>query len=74
MSVTDETSHDPIVPCGALEQSVDSLRHSTMAAWSSAVDFGAHSVVGIPGATRLVLRVRVRVKLRVEVRVNVKVK
>ena len=46
MSVTAETSHDPIGPCGPLEQSVDSLRHSTKASWSSDLDFGAHAVVG----------------------------
>ena len=51
MSVTAETSQNPIRPYGPLEQSVDSFRHSTIAAWSSALDFGANAVV----------RVRVRV-------------
>ena len=47
MSITAETSQDPIGPCGLLEQSVgDSFRHSTMAALSSVLDFGAHPVVG----------------------------
>ena len=47
ISVTDsETSHDPIRPCGPLEQSEFSFRHSRMAAWSSHLDSGAHSVVG----------------------------
>ena len=47
MSVTAETSQDPIGPCGPLEQSAgDSSRHSVMAALSSALDFGAHPVVG----------------------------
>ena len=46
MSVTAETSQDPIGPCGPLEQSVDSCRHSLMAARSSALDSGAHPVVG----------------------------
>ena len=43
--VTAATFQDPIGPCGPLEQLVDSCRHSTMAAWSSALDFGAHPVV-----------------------------
>ena len=47
ISVTAETSQDPIGPCGPLEQSVgDRFRHSTMAALSCALDFGAHTVVG----------------------------
>ena len=46
MSVTPKTSHDPIGPCGPLEQSEDSFRHSATAAWRSALDFGAHSVSG----------------------------
>ena len=47
MSVTAETSQDPIGPCGPLEQSVgDSWRHSLMVALSSALDFGGHPVVG----------------------------
>ena len=45
MSTTADTSHDPIGPCGPLEQSVDSRRHSAIAAWSSALDFGAHPAV-----------------------------
>ena len=45
MSVTAETSHDPIGPCEPLEQSVDSCRHCSMAARSSAFDFGDHPVV-----------------------------
>ena len=44
MSVTPETSQDPIGPCGPLEQSVDSLRHFVVAVWSSAFDFGVHPV------------------------------
>ena len=46
LSATAETSHDPIGPCGPLEQSEDSLRHSTMASWSSNLDFGSHPVMG----------------------------
>ena len=49
MSVTAETSHDPICPCGPLEQSEDSFRHSRMAAWSSALDFGVHSLFSVVG-------------------------
>ena len=45
MSVTPDTFQDPIGPCGPSEQSVDSSRHSAMAAWSSALDCGAHPVV-----------------------------
>ena len=43
ISVTADTFHDPIAPCGPLEQSVDTFRHSLMAAWSSA--FGANAMV-----------------------------
>ena len=46
MSVTPETSHDPIGPCGLSEQSEDSFRHSPRAAWNSDLDFGAHPVKG----------------------------
>ena len=47
MSVTADTSHDPIGPCGLLKQSVgDSFRHSKVADWSSALFFGAHPVLG----------------------------
>ena len=46
ISVTAETSQDPIGPCGPLEQSKsDAFRHSTMAAWSSTFDFGAQALV-----------------------------
>ena len=38
MSITAETSQDPIGPCGPLEQSVEIFRHSLMAAWSSLLD------------------------------------
>ena len=44
MSVTTETSQEPIGPRGLLEQSFGgSLRHFNMTAWSSVLDFGAHS-------------------------------
>ena len=45
ISVTAETSQDPIGPCRPLEQSEDSCRHSLMAAWRPGLDFGVHSVV-----------------------------
>ena len=45
MSVTADTSHDPISPCTPLEQSVDNCRHSLMAVWSSALESGGHPVV-----------------------------
>ena len=38
MLVTAETFQDPIGPCGPLEQSLVSFRHSAMAALSSAFD------------------------------------
>ena len=45
MSVTLDTSQEEIGPCGPLEQSEDSCRHSLMALWSSSFDFGAHPAV-----------------------------
>ena len=62
MSVTTNTSQDPIGPCGPLSQSVDSCRHSLMAAWRSALDFGAHPVIGYFGGgytvgVRLMIRI-----------------
>merc|ERR1719201_2316229 len=47
MLVTAETSHDPIGPCGPLEQWVDCFRHSLMAASSSPLDFGANTLVAV---------------------------
>ena len=47
MLVTAETSQDPIGPCGPLEQSLDSLRHSTIAALSAGPRVGDHPVVGV---------------------------
>ena len=47
MSVTADTSQDPIGPCGPLEQSEDSCRHSAMAALSPVLDFGAHPLVAL---------------------------
>ena len=44
MSVTADTSQDPIGPYRPVEQSEDSLRHCVMAAFSSDLDFGANAV------------------------------
>ena len=67
ISVIAETSQAPIGPCGPLEQSVGSCRHSFMAAWSSALDFGAHPVAGIVfGVARLRVRVIITVSVRVQ--------
>ena len=68
--VTAETSQDPIGPCGPLEHSVDSFRHSKMAAWSSTLDFGGHPGVGITGGTvgdseRITIMIRAKVRFRV---------
>ena len=46
MSVTCDTCHDLIGPRGPLEQSLDSFKHSTIAARSSFFDLGAHPAVG----------------------------
>ena len=46
MSVTVETSQDPIGPSGPLEQSVNNCRHSLMAALSLSLDFGTYPVAG----------------------------
>ena len=75
MSATAETSHDPIGPCGPLEQSVgDSCRHSLMAAWSSSSDLKASAVVKYydMGFTLVGFRVKGRLMVRfgVQVRVN----
>ena len=45
ISVTAETSQDPIGPCGPLEQSEDDLRHSSMAVLRSPFDFGVNTAV-----------------------------
>ena len=69
LSATAETSHDPIGPCGPLEQSLDSLTHSAMASWSSDLDFGAHAVVGrcysgYMVEARVIVRMMIRVGMR----------
>ena len=76
LSVTAETSHDPIGPCGLLEQSVDSLTHSAMASWSSDLEFGAHPVVGryYSGyivAARVIVRMVIRASMRFRLRISV---
>ena len=48
MSVTAETSQDPIGPCEPFEQSAgDSLRHCLTRASSTPLDFGANTVVAV---------------------------
>ena len=43
ISVTQDTFQDPT---GPLKQSSDGCRHSSMAAWSSSLDFGVHPAEG----------------------------
>ena len=73
ISVTYETSHHPIGPCGLSELSVDSF--STMAARSCAVDLGAHAVAGYyrghaVAKVTMVFTIRIRVKFEVAVMVK----
>ena len=64
MSITAETSQDPIGPCGLLEQSVgDSWRHCTIAACSSAFEYGENPVAGYR-CMRHTVGVRVQVRAR----------
>ena len=63
ISVTPDTSQDPIGPCGPSEQSKSPrFRHSAMAASSSALDLGAHPyvvvVVGIVVSVSISVRER----------------
>ena len=79
ISVTAETSQDPIGPCGPVKQSVgDSSRHSLMVALSSALDFGAYPVVGYYNGwgdtVELMSRVRTIIKLRASVSLRDRVK
>ena len=75
ISVTADTSQDPIGPCGPLEQSANSFGHSLMAAWSSSWDFGAHPVRGYDYRVYTVaIRVRVAIMMRVRVSDRVKVR
>ena len=74
LSATAETSHEPIGPWGPLEQLDDSLRHSTMAAWSSPLDCGVQAVVGCYYSGYMVAaRVRVRMMIRVSIRCRLKI-
>ena len=69
ISVTAETFHDLISPCGPLEQSADSFRHSLRATWSSVFDFGVHPVLACYCRDHTVgFRVRVRIMITVSVR------
>ena len=69
ISVIAETSQFPIDPRGPLEQSVDSCRHSLMAAWRSAFDLKAQPgveysrgyTVGVRATVRITITFRVRV-------------
>ena len=81
MSVTARTSHDPIGPCGPLEQSKsDCFRHCAMARRSSSLDFGAHAVmayyrghmVKVSPRVRIMIRIRTMVWVRVTVRVRLR--
>ena len=79
ISVKADTSQDPIGPCGPLEPVADSVRHSTIAAWSSALDLGAHSVVGnynrgytVGVSVRVLIIIRVSVRVRVNVMLRVR--
>ena len=75
ISVTAERSHDPIGPCGPLEQSVDIFRHSAMAAWSSSLDFGAQPVVrGHKRVYTIPVRARVGIMCAGRIRVMVRVR
>ena len=49
ISVTAETSQDPIGSCEPSAQSVDSFKHSAIWALSSAFDLGAQAVVVVVG-------------------------
>ena len=81
MSVIVETSHDPIGPCGPLEQSVaESSRHFTTAALNSFVDFGTKRYTGVVGTQPVVccdsgytfgVTLRITIKLRISYRARV---
>ena len=51
-----------------MKQSEERCRHSIMAIWSSALDFGAHAVVGY--FTGYTVGVRIIIRFRVQVRVG----
>ena len=70
ISITAETSQDPIGPSRLLEQSADFCRHSLMAAWSSSFDFGFQPVVRYDYSGRT-LGVRKRARILARVRMGV---
>ena len=75
ISFTAETSQDPIGPCRPVKQSADSSRHSSMAAWSSVLEIGAHPLFRFPvkGCMGILARIiisRVMVKIRVPSKVS----
>ena len=71
MSVTADTSHVPIGPCGPCEQSVNLLWHFLIADCSSALYFGAQPTVGYYYRGHTIgVKMRVRVMIRVRVRVT----
>ena len=71
-----ETSQEPIGPCELVEQSEDSSRHSLMASWRTALDSGAHPIVGyyfkdLHGrSVRIVIRAGVSVRMRFKIRLG----
>ena len=69
MSVTADTSHDPMGPCGPVEQSPngDNLMHAAIVSCSSVLFWGANAAVtaatkafGV-GALRVIVRTRARI-------------
>merc|ERR1719326_174141 len=73
MSVTWDTSHVPIGPCGPLEQSDESLRHASTASLSSLRVFGENTVADealtpTPSAGDSVVRMRNVIKFENAVR------
>ena len=71
VSVTAETSQDPIGPCGVVPQVRDIFMHCAMPAFSSALDFGAHAVMNYFNRGYTV-RLRARVRIMIRVRVGVR--
>ena len=65
MSLTAETSQDPIGWCGPLEQSMDIFRHSLMAAWSSLLDLRVNPGLGVTMGQTLGFSTRVTMMIRI---------
>ena len=57
MSVTRDTSHVPIGPCGPMEQSADSLRHASTAFFSSCRVLGENSSPDVAAVVKVVVGV-----------------